>query len=73
MHGFIRDSFLTTVLALFALISRSLGAFVFYNLLKYIMQDSLRVIGLRYELADPEYIPALLDIVFNIIIVAFVG
>ena len=48
--------------------SRGGGTLVFYDLLKYIMENSLRIVGVVNLRADTQYVAAFFDVILYIII-----
>jgi len=52
--------------------SREGGTLVLYDLLKYIVQDGLRVVGVAYLRAHAQDVAALLDVVLHVLVCALV-
>jgi len=53
--------------------SRGGGTLVFYDFLKYIVKNSLRIVGVANLRTDTQYVAAFFDVVLYVIISTFVG
>ena len=52
--------------------SRGGGTLVFYDFLKYIMENGLRIVGVANLRTDTQYVTAFFDVVLYVVISTFV-